>query len=69
MLIAALAYGIVYNILSFIILGISWRLYFILSIFALLSLVFLILAIIGIVNAVNGRAKELPLIGKIQILK
>lgn len=69
LLIAALAYGIVYNILSFIILGISWRLYFILSIFALLSLVFLILAIIGIVNAVNGRAKELPLIGKIQILK
>jgi uncharacterized membrane protein len=35
----------------------------------LVSLVCLVLAIIGIINAVNGRAKELPLIGKFRILK
>jgi len=28
-----------------------------------------VLAIIGIVNAASGKAKELPLIGKITILK
>jgi len=31
--------------------------------------VFLVLAVLGIVNAANGRAKELPVIGKFKILK
>ncbi|MBQ2941256.1 MAG: hypothetical protein IJD97_03360 [Clostridia bacterium] len=35
----------------------------------ILSAILLILAIIGIVNAATGKAKELPLIGKIKILK
>ena len=35
----------------------------------LLGLVWLILAIMGIVNVVNGRARELPLIGRFQLLK
>ena len=35
----------------------------------LISLACLVLAILGIVNAVNGRAKELPVVGKIRILK
>jgi len=43
------------------------------SIFAtilnLVYLVFTILAILGIINAANGRAKELPVIGKFKILK
>lgn len=34
-----------------------------------LSIAELVLLIIGIVNAVTGKAKELPLIGKIKILK
>lgn len=33
------------------------------------SLLILILLIIGIVNAAQGKAKELPIIGKIQLLK
>lgn len=33
------------------------------------SLLTFVLAIIGIVNAVNGKAKELPVIGKIKLLK
>ena len=35
----------------------------------ILSIVFFVLFIIGIINASNGRAKELPLIGKFKILK
>ena len=69
LLITSIAYSIVYGILSSIILAISWRLYFITSILSLVSLVFFVLCIIGIINAANGKAKELPLIGKFRILK
>ena len=34
-----------------------------------IGFVFAVLAVIGIINAVNGRAKELPLIGKYRLLK
>ncbi len=33
------------------------------------GLVITVLAVIGIINALNGRAKELPVIGKLKILK
>jgi len=55
--------------LSSIILAISWRLYFIVSIIGLVSIVITVLAIIGIINAATGKAKELPLIGNFKILK
>ena len=67
--IACVAWSIVYSILSAIILAISWRLYFIVSIIGFLSFVFLVLAIVGIVNVINGREKELPIIGKFTLLK
>ena len=35
----------------------------------LLSIVITVLAVIGIINALNGKAKELPIIGKFKILK
>ncbi len=69
LLIAAVAWSIVYGILNTIILAISWRLYFISSIIGLVSIVFFVLFIIGILNAAGGRAKELPIIGKFKILK
>ncbi len=69
LLIACVAWAIASSILNAIILAISWRLYFITSIISFLSIVFAILAIIGIINAANGKAKELPVIGKIKILK
>ncbi len=69
LLIAAIAYSIAYGILSSIILAISWRLYFIVSIIGLVSIVITVLAIIGIINAATGKAKELPLIGKFKLLK
>ena len=69
LLIACIAYSIVYGILSWILLAISWRLYFITSIIGIVGIVFLVLAIIGIINAANGRVKELPVIGKFRLLK
>lgn len=67
--IACILYGVAYSILSSIILAISWRLYFLVSIIGLVGVVFAVLCVIGIINAVNGRAKELPLIGKYKLLK
>jgi len=67
--IVAIAYGIVYGILSALILAISWRLLFLVKIFRIVSFVFLVLGVIGIVNAANGRAKEIPVIGGIKLLK
>ena len=59
--------------ICWIILGILKKLPLIGWIFALVdglfSLVCVIFAIIGIVNAVNGRAKELPIVGKYRIFK
>ena len=69
LLIASAIFGVVRWILSEILFAISWRLYFVTIIISLLGLVFLALAIIGIVNAATGKAKELPVIGKIRILK
>ena len=66
---AAVAYGIVYSILSTIVLTISWRLYLVVSILGWVYVVFAVLSVIGIINAVNGRMKPLPIIGGIKILK
>jgi Predicted membrane protein len=48
----------------------SWSLYSLSStLLNLVYIVFTILAVIGIINALNGKAKELPVIGKYKILK
>ena len=39
------------------------------TILSLVWIVFGILSVLGIINAVNGRAKELPVIGKFKFLK
>ncbi len=68
--IAEVAWWIVTAILNVILYAISWTLGAIVgTILGLVNLVFLAMLIIGIINAVNGRAKELPVIGKFKILK
>ncbi len=61
------------EIIVWIVFGILSNIPFIGWLFAvlngLISLVCLIFSIIGIVNVVNGRAKELPFIGKFRLLK
>lgn len=82
LLIADIAYGIVQGILGAVLRAIfSWNwnygylggrgaIYGILTtVLSLVWIVFTVLAVIGIINAVNGKAKELPIIGKIKILK
>lgn len=39
------------------------------TIFSLASLVFVLLAVLGIINVVKGKAKDLPVIGKIRLIK
>lgn len=60
-----IAVGIVCGILS-IIPYVGW-IFTILG--GLVGLCAFILSILGIINAVNGRAKELPIVGKFRILK
>lgn len=67
--IANAAWIIVEIILSTILFAISWRLAFMSTILALVNIVFFVFAILGIINAANGRAKELPIIGKFKLLK
>lgn len=67
--IAAILYSVLYTVLSGIIIAISWRLAFLVSLIGLVGLVFVVLFIIGIINAANGQAKELPVIGKYKLLK
>ena len=62
-------WGIAQGILTAVLFSISWRLVFISGIFSIVNLVFLAWLIIGIYNVANGRAKELPFIGKFRILK
>ena len=69
LLLACFGWSVLSSILNWIILAISWRLYFLTSIISFLSVIFLVLAVLGIVNAANGKAKELPVIGKFRILK
>lgn len=71
LLIVEIAWGIVFGIVSSIFgalgLGIIAALLSIVS--GLGSLALFVLMILGIVNAVTGKAKELPLIGKFNLLK
>ena len=82
LLICSVAYGIV-NLILTVILGLIFPLNFynswipshgpvygvITTILGLVSLVFVVLMILGIINAATGKAKELPVIGKIRLLK
>lgn len=64
-----LAYNVVSQIIQAILGGIPVVSALVSVILSLLNLVFLVLAILGIVNACQGKAKELPIIGGIRILK
>lgn len=69
LLLASVAYYIVYSILASIIIGISWHLYWLVSIIGFLGLAFFVWFVIGLINAATGKAKELPLIGHFKLLK
>lgn len=59
--------AIVYYIINALLL--SLHMVWLSMLLSLVGLVFLVWFIIGIINVVNGRAKELPLIGHFKLLK
>lgn len=63
------ALWIALHIVDAVLLSISWHMWGVVGILSLLWFFPAVLAIIGIINALNGKAKELPLIGKYKILK
>ncbi len=70
LLIAGVVLQIASAILTAVINAISWRLWFVSSFISfILWAPVIILAIIGLINGFSGKAKELPVIGKIKILK
>lgn len=69
LLIASVVYGIVSSMLVFAVLAVSWQLSFVVGLIRLTRLTIPVLAITGVVNAINGQAKELPVIGKIKLLR
>lgn len=69
LLVSEVVWSAVTGVLGRLLRAISPFLGFVTAILGLVNLLFLVLAIIGIVNAANGKAKELPLIGKIRLLK
>lgn len=67
-------FGFAYYVLSYLLFAIfPWRMWglvsFVLGLVGLCGLVFVALLILGIMNASQGKAKELPVIGKYRILK
>ena len=64
-----IVYGIIYRFLAVAVLMISWRLYFIVRLMGAAALVFPVLAVMGIINVLNGQEKELPVIGKIRLIR
>ena len=69
LLICSIAYSIVSSILSIILAFIPFIGGIIIGVLGLASLAFLALAIIGIINVCNGKAKELPIIGRYRLIK
>ncbi len=61
--------GVLENILVAVFFLTPWLATLLSAVLELASLVFLALSIIGIVNAAKGEMKELPVIGKIRLLK
>lgn len=69
LLVAEVAYNIAAGIFAAVLFGVSWRLYPILRAARLLSIAFPVFAVMGICNAAGGKARELPVIGKMRLLR
>ncbi len=70
LLLLSVAGYIVLSVLTTVLATITWRLFgFISLLYSLYGLFILAIAIYGLVNGINGKAKELPIIGKYRIIK
>lgn len=66
--ICELIWWLIRRVVSTAVLMASWRWYVLPDALSIASLAFFGLAVMGIINAVNGRKKELPILGKIRLL-
>ena len=70
LLILSIAGSIVISMVSTILATITWRMFgFISILYSVYGLLIFAQAIYGLVNGFNGKAKELPIIGKFRIIK
>jgi len=70
LLILSVAGYIAISIITTILATITWRLFgFISLLYSIYGLFILAIAIYGLVNGLNGKAKELPMIGKYRIIR
>lgn len=70
LLILSIVGSIALSVVSGLFLFISWRLFWISSfLYGAFGLVILILVVMGLINGLNGKAKELPIIGGFRIIK
>ena len=65
----SVAYSVAISFLSGMLLAVSWKFYLIIKLVRFIGLVLPIMAVMGIVNAIGGQGKELPVIGKIRLLR
>lgn len=74
LLIVEIAYGVLRSIVNGLLKLIfgawaGWICSLVAFVLSVICVVFLVLALVGIINVANGKAKELPVIGKFRILK
>lgn len=70
LLILSMAGYIAISVVTTILATITWRLFGLISlIYSVFGLLILIMAVYGLVNGINGKAVELPVIGKYRIIK
>lgn len=68
LLVASLAYNVLAGILAAAVFGVAWGLYPVWQAVRFFGMIFPVLAIVGICNAARGKAKELPVIGRLRLL-
>jgi len=70
LLVCEIIYSIAYAVLVGVFMTIAYSVgHVVSSILVIVNIGFLVLSIMGIINVIQGKAKELPLIGKLEILK
>jgi uncharacterized membrane protein len=69
LLISEVLYALVFGFIRGILLQMSWRMGFVINALGIFCIFFFILIVLSISNAISGKAKSLPLLGRIEIFK
>lgn len=70
LLILSVVGSIALSVVSSMLIAITWRLFWFTSLlYGVFGLLIIYLVITGLINGLNGKAKQLPIIGEIEIIK